>query len=391
MTLKIVVAVAGFQRELTVREAASAVGAGLRRIQPDVEVIKLPFVEGGEGFTAALVDATGGAMHPASVTGPWGDSLKSFFGLLGGEGPRSLVIEAAAAVGTSLLASADRDPGPGNSCGVGQLLQIALSAGAERILLGCADTLLLDGGVGMARALGFRFLDGQDREIGEGVDALRRLARIDGSQADPRLAEVRIDAVVDWHSVLLGSSGVAQSMAFADRTREARLEEAFGKLASALADASGHDVGLVAGSGAAKGLGATIQALLGGNLRPLFDAMSEYLALDQSLETADLVLVVDGEAAPRGPEASALAKVARQAKLQGAPVFALGIAPETGRGPGLTADLFLHVEPPRAEGANSGMVSSKSLIRAAEEAMRLALTSRFARDARRKAWPGAGG
>ena len=385
MSFKIVVAVAGFQRELTVREAASAVGAGLRRIQPDVEVVKLPFVEGGEGFTAALVDATSGAMHPASVTGPWGSPLKSFFGLLGGEGPRTLVVEAAAAAGTSLLAPGVQEPGPGSSRGVGELLQIALSAGAERILLGCADTLLLDGGVGMARALGFRFLDDQDQEIGEGVEELPRLARIDGSRADPRLDEVRIDAVVDWHSVLLGPSGVSQSMAFADRARTDRLEGAFERLASALAAASGGDVGHVAGSGAARGLGATIQALLGGRLRPFFDVLAEYLALNQSLETAELVLLVEGEAASRNSETSALAKVARQARLQGTPVFALGIAPDIGAAQGLAADVFLHVEPWQDEVEGIGMISSKSLIRAAEEAMRLALTGRFAREANRKA------
>ncbi len=382
MSFKIVVAVAGFQHELTVREAACAVGAGLRRVQPDVEVVKLPFVEGGEGFTAALVDATGGAMHPASVSDPWGKPLRSFFGLLGGEGPRTLVVEASAAAGTSLLVSGNRDPGPGNSCGVGQLLQIALSAGAERILLGCADTLLLDGGVGMARALGFRFLDGDGDEIGTGVDALQHLVRIDASRRDPRLADVRIDAVVDWHSVLLGSRGVARSAVFADRGRAAELEEAFGALAKALAAASGGDVAHVAGGGAANGLGATIQALMGGRLRPLFDVLSDCLALDRALETADLVLLVDGESAPPTPEASALAKVSRQARLKGAPVFALGVAPEGNAAQDLATDLFLHVEPLQHEAGGTAMVSSKSLVRAAEEAMRLARTSRFARDVR---------
>ena len=380
MSFKIVTAVAGFQRELTVREAANAVVAGLRRIQPDVEVVKLPFVEGGEGFTAAVVDATGGAMHPAGVTDPWGAQLRSFFGLLGGDRPRTVVIEAAAAAGTSLLHSGDRDPGPGSSVGIGQLLQIALSAGAERILLGCADTLLLDGGVGMARALGFRFLDADGAEIGEGVDALRHLARIDDSRRDPRLEEVRIDAVVDWRSVLLGPNGVARSRASADQARAAELEEAFVALASALAAVSGSDVGHVAGGGAAGGLGATLQALLGARLRPLFAALSDHLALDQALEAADLVLLVDGEEARRAPEASVLAKVSRQAKLLGAPVFALAVGPDGGTGRGLVADLLLQVEAPQPEADQVGRVSSKSLVRAAEEAMRLAQTGRFARE-----------
>ncbi len=381
MSLRILVAVAGFQRELTVREAANAVVAGLRRVQPDVEVAKLPIVDGGEGFTAALVDAASGAMHPASVTSPWGEPLRSFFGMLSAEGPRTVVVEAAAAAGKSLLAHRDRDLGPGSSVGVGQLLQIALSAGAERILLGCADTLLVDGGVGMARALGFRFLDGEGEEIGDGVEDLRRLARIDCSRSDPRLEDVNIDAVVDWRSVLLGPGGVAWNGPLADDTRAAQREEAYAVLASALAAASGRDVGHVAGSGAAGGLGATLQALLGARLRPLFDVLSDYLALEPSLETTDLVLLVDGETSPRVPQESALAKVARKAKLRGIPVFALGVALDCGPGQDLPADLFLHVQPQRPAGGATETICSRSLVRAAEEAMRLARTSRFARDA----------
>ncbi len=381
MGFRILVAVAGFQRELTVREAANAVVAGLRRVQPDVEAVKLPFVEGGEGFTAALVDAAGGAMHPVSVTSPWGEPLRSFFGVLSIERPRTVVLEAAAAAGKSLLASEDRDPGVGSSVGVGQLLRIALSAGAERILLGCADTLPLDGGVGMARALGFRFLDSQGEEIGDGVDELQRLAWIDDTRHDPRLEEVHIDAVVDWRSVLLGPNGVARNGARLDNARAARREEAYAVLASALAAASGGDVGHAAGSGAAGGLGATLQALLSARLRSLFDVLSDHLALVPSLETADLVLLVDGDIAHRPPQESALGKVGRKAKLRGIPVFALGVAPDGGPGQDLGADLFLHVESQRPAVGASETICSRSLVRAAEEAMRLARTSRFARDA----------
>jgi glycerate kinase len=187
--------------------------------------------------------------------------------------------------------------------------------------------------------------------------------------------------VVDWRSVLLGPGGVARNGALADEARAAQREEAYVSLASALAAASGSDVGHVAGSGAAGGLGATLQALLGARLRPLFGALSDYLALEPSLETTDLVLLVDGETPPRTPRDSALAKVAREAKLRGIPVFALGIAPDGGPGRGLAADLFLHVEPQRSAASALATICSRSLVRAAEEAMHLARTGRFARDA----------
>ena len=95
---------------------------------------------------------------------------------MGGADKPTAVIEMAAAAGLSLVPKDRRDPTMTTSRGVGELILAALDAGAERILVGCGDSGINDGGAGMAQALGARLLDSAGRDIGAGGAELTRLA-----------------------------------------------------------------------------------------------------------------------------------------------------------------------------------------------------------------------
>ena len=371
MTLNVLAATSGFEGNLNAREAINAITAGVRRALPDAAVHKVPIVEDGEGFAGALVEATSGTMHPVGVTGPYGKPVESHLGLLGGPGPRTVVVDAAAAAGLSLVAAEERDPIRASSYGVGELLRLGLSAGAERILLACGATLLCDGGVGMAQALGIRFLDEDGVEVRPGALELARIASIDASKCDPRLSDVQLDAAVNWRSLLLGAEGVARSQALAKGAcldLVPLLDEALQVYAGRLREATGRDVGLIGGGGAGGGLGAAVFALLGGRLQPHFDSVLEYLAVERTLESTDLVLLVDGGDSTRAPELGALGKVARKAKLRDLPVVALGPNISDGLGGEQGIDVAYRIE---AGGRRDEAGDSKDLIRAAEEVMHL--------------------
>jgi glycerate 2-kinase len=124
--LKILIAPSGFKESLSAREVADHIEAGILRAMPSAQVIKAPIVDGGEGFTEALVDATGGTLHRLSVTGPIGLPVDSFFGFLGGNAPATAVIEMAAAAGLRLVPRDMRDPTVTTSYGVGELIAAAL-------------------------------------------------------------------------------------------------------------------------------------------------------------------------------------------------------------------------------------------------------------------------
>lgn len=110
MTLKILIAPSGFKESLDASAVAAAIALGVKTGMPDADTLLAPLVDGGEGFTKALVAATGGRLHRLTVTGPVGEPVEAFFGFLGRSGPRTAVVEMAAAAGLALVPRDRRNP-----------------------------------------------------------------------------------------------------------------------------------------------------------------------------------------------------------------------------------------------------------------------------------------
>lgn len=324
--LCVVVAPSGFKESLSAQDAARSIAAGVRAASPQTEVIELPLVDGGEGFTETLVQVTGGQLHPVVVTGPVGQPVSAFVGILGGDGPRTAVIEMAAAAGLRFVPRHLRNPLITTTYGVGELIQKALELGVERILLGCGDSGTNDGGAGMAQALGVRLLDADDMPIGWGGAELARLVSIDISRRDPRLDHMRIDVACNIHNLLCGPRGVARVFGPQKGATPEVVEElalALDNYASVIERDLGFDVRLMPGSGASGGLGAGLFALLGAHLHPRYDIVMQYYEIDRILSKADLVITAEGGLDFQTPYGKIPAEVARRAQKYGVPVIAL--------------------------------------------------------------------
>ena len=376
MTYTVLVAPSGFKESMGAEEAAQAIAAGVRKAMPTARIRRAPMVDGGEGFTKAIVAATGGRLRRIAVTGPVGKPVESFFGFMGGKESRTAVLEMAAAAGLSLVPRDLRDPTRTTSAGVGELIRAALDAGATRILIGCGDSGINDGGAGMAQALGARLLDAEGREIGHGGGDLARLAEIDVSGLDPRLARVRIDVAVNWSNVLLGPRGVARVFGPQKGATPAQveaLEAGLETYAALIRDTLGHDIGHAPGSGASGGLGTGLVAFAGATLHPRFDIVMQYLQFDALLQDADLVITAEGSLDGQSPHGKVPCEVARRAQALGVPTVAL--AGTIGKGVTDTLDAGIDafasiIKRPCSldEAIRDG---EKFLRRAAEDAMRM--------------------
>jgi glycerate 2-kinase len=374
--MTVLIAPSGFKESLSAEEVAEHIAEGVLRVMPGARVLKAPMADGGEGFTAALVNATGGSLHALTVTGPVGQPVQACFGLLGGRVERTAVIEMAAAAGLRLVPRDQRNPMLTTSRGVGELIAAALDAGAQRVLLGCGDSGINDGGAGMVQALGARLLDAQGEELGAGGGELLRLHRIDLSTLDPRLARVRLDAAVNWHNVLLGERGVARVFGpqkGATPQQVEQLEQALQNWARCIHAATGLSVGTQPGSGASGGLGTGFSALLGGTLYPRYDIVMQYLELDRLIAQADLVITAEGSLDEQTPYGKVPAEVAQRAKRRGLPVIAL--AGTIGRGVevnlqhGIDAFASILSRPCTLDEAIAQ--AGKLLVRSAEDALRM--------------------
>lgn len=322
----VLVAPSGFKESLDIQDTIDAIIRGGRRALPNATFLSIPMVDGGEGFTDALVGATGGTKIPVRVTGPVGQPVDAAFGLLGGQERRIAVLEMAAAAGLRLVPQDLRDPSLTTSYGVGELISAALDAGAEEIIVGCGDSGINDGGAGMAQALGVRLLDATGTEIGRGGAELAKLARIDLSGRDRRIATTPIEVAVNWYNVLTGPKGVARVFGpqkGASPEMVDALEAALERYAGVVLEATGIDMRDAPGSGASGGLGTGLAALLGATLRPRYQVVLRYLDVDSKLDEADLVVTAEGRLDEQTPRGKAPAEVARRAARRGVPCICL--------------------------------------------------------------------
>ena len=389
MSLRILVAPSGFKESIGPREAARAIAAGVRKALPDAEIDTLPMIDGGEAFAATLVELTNGTLHAVRASGPNGGPVDAHVGFLGGSESRTAVIDVASAAGFRLVPRARRNMLTATSFGVGELIAKSLELGAERILIGCGDSGVNDGGAGIAMALGVGLFDVDGTPLERGARSLERLHRIDASGIDARVRNVQIDAAVNWHNTLLGPSGVSHvygPQKGASPKQIAVLERGLERYAAAVQDVSGIDVTTMPGAGASGGIGATLAGLLGATLRPRFDVIATYLEFDRSLRSADLVITAEGRIDAQSARGKIPAEIGNRARALGIPVIvlagAIGEGAERIHEQGVTA--FACIAPGPTTLAEAISNNEEHLAAAAEQMVRLVAASRGVGSAARK-------
>ena len=331
LPMKIVIAPQGFKATISGLEAARAIRRGVTAALPDAETVLVPVADGGDGTMQALVDATGGQVFTSRVTGPLGQLLDAQWGVMGDS--RTAVIEMALASGLALVPQRRRNPRITTTAGTGEILKEALDRGYDRIVVGLGGSATNDGGVGLASALGARFLDGGGNPLPPGGAALARLDRIDVEALHSALAGATIVAATDVTNPLCGPDGASavfgpQKGASPEVVQE--LDAALANYARIVARDLGRDVAEQPGAGAAGGLGAGLMAFAGASLQPGIDMVCDVLGFDALLEGADLVITGEGRADHSTIFNKAPVGVARRAEARGVPTVLLA----GGLGPG---------------------------------------------------------
>ena len=322
--MKIVIAPDSFKESLTALEVAEAIEAGLKKVLPDAEYVKVPMADGGEGTVQSLVDATEGRLISAEVRAPLGNKVRAEFGL-SGDG-RTAIIEMAAASGLHLVPSEKRNPLHTTSYGTGELILAALDEGVEKIIVGIGGSATNDGGAGMLQALGALLLDAQHQPIGAGGGCLQDLAAIDLSGLDKRLADVEIVVACDVDNPLCGEKGASavfgpQKGATAEMVQA--LDSGLQHFAALAARDLGLDIQSPAGAGAAGGMGGGVLLLPDARLQAGVKIVMEAVGLAEKVQDADLVITGEGRMDAQSVHGKTPIGVAHTAKAFGKPVIAI--------------------------------------------------------------------
>ncbi len=311
-----------FKGTLSSEDICRIASEEILRLEPEAEICAIPVADGGEGTVDAFLAAVGGTRAEVPCTGPCGQEVMGFYGLLP---DGTAVVEMAAAAGLP-LAGACRDPEKTTTYGVGQLMAHALSRGAKRLVLGLGGSATNDGGCGAAAALGAEFLDEEGRAFVPTGGTLTQIAHIRMKGLRETLAGAEVTVMCDIDNPLCGPAGAAAVFGpqkGADAAMVARMDAGLRHLAETLEKDVGMEMLTLAGGGSAGGFGAGAAAFFGGQLRMGIDVVLDLTDFDRKCRGASLVITGEGHLDSQSLRGKTVVGVARRARALGVPAAAL--------------------------------------------------------------------
>ncbi len=323
--MRLLLAFDSFKGSLSSQQVGEAFAAGWCEVCPDDAVELLAIADGGEGTAMALCRALRGELVDARVSDPLGREVEACYAYV--ERERLAIVDVATASGLMRLAPSERDPLKTSSWGTGELIAEALRRGCRRIIVGLGGSATNDGGMGLLRALGYRFYDNRGAELmGRGED-LARVSTIDDSRRMAELDGVEFIAVSDVENPLYGSMGAARIFARQkggnDKSIEL-LDMGLRNYVEVVARHVGHDASHLAGAGAAGGIGFALMAMMGSRMRSGIDTILDTANFDDAVAACDLVVTGEGSIDRQTLMGKAPSGVLRRASMHGVPTIAVG-------------------------------------------------------------------
>jgi glycerate kinase len=321
--VNILIAPDKFKGSLSASEVCNAVSDALLELNPSLRITKVPLADGGEGTFEILVDQSKGRIKKVVVLDPLQRPIEAEYGL--SEDGTIAFIEMAKASGLQLLREGERNPLYTTTIGTGQLIKDALDEGVTNIILGIGGSATNDAGIGMAHALGYRFLDRENSNLIPVGKSLSMIHNIDKSGVDVRLQTIAFTVLCDVTNPLFGPQGAAsvygpQKGATALMVEE--LDTGLKHLADLVNNAYAYDLNFP-GAGAAGGLGAGAKLFLHATLKKGIDYICQITDLEEKIKNCELVITGEGKVDQQSLSGKVVAHVYAMAKKYQKRVFIL--------------------------------------------------------------------
>jgi len=309
--MKIVIATDSFKGTLRADEACEIIAGAIRESAPNVQLVLKPMADGGEGTARAMIKAANGRWIPRTVMGPMPE-MRVEAGFAWFEDKTALV-EMASASGLELLSKEQMNPLKTTTYGTGELIKAALEYGAGKILLAVGGSATVDGGLGTAMALGWKFLDNQDNPVQLGGEVLEKITKI---VKPDNFNIVPVEVLCDCDNPLYGDKGAAKVYApqkgATDKMVE-QLEKGLTHLADLVSEQLGRDIN-VPGAGAAGGLAGGAIAFMNADVVSGTETIMAHNNLPVELESADWVITGEGSFDRQSLYGKVVSGILREAK-----------------------------------------------------------------------------
>jgi glycerate kinase len=286
-TVHVLIAPDKFKGSLTASEVCEALEKGVKKRRPKTIFTKMPLADGGEGTLEVIQQLHGGTWISVDTFDPLMRPIQADYLYLADQ--KTAYIEMARASGLALLSLKERNPLKTTTFGTGLLIADALKRGSSHIILTIGGSATNDAGIGMAAALGWKFLDAKGLELVPTGENLAHIASISPSD----LASCIFTVVTDVENPLAGLTGAAHVFA-AQKGASVTVIKQLDKGLNIVANFFGS-IALEAGAGAAGGLGAGARYFLNAKIVSGSSWVLDKVHFNRALLKADFIITGEGK------------------------------------------------------------------------------------------------
>lgn len=319
--MKIIIATDKFKGSLTSFEVCRSVAAGIKLVDPEVNIYSFPMADGGDGFAAVLKYYRQTQTVNFATVDPLNRTINASYEW--DEQNKTAIIELAVASGLALLKDEERNPLLTSTYGTGLLIDNALKKGAKKIILGLGGSATNDAGTGILKALGFVFLDANEKELkplGGNLLLIKKIVR------PAVLPNIIFEIACDVQNPMFGENGAAFVYApqkGADIDGVHLLDKGLRQFNEILFQQTGKDTSQIAGTGAAGGIAAGLMCYFSVELKSGIDMVVLSSGIESVLPNANIVITGEGRIDDQSKEGKVVQKIAALAKQNSVPVIGL--------------------------------------------------------------------
>lgn len=276
-----------FKGSLSASQVCDALEKGIKKRRPKTIFTKMPLADGGEGTLEVIQQLHGGTWITVDTFDPLMRPIQADYLWLADQ--KTAYIEMARASGLALLSAEERNPLKTTTLGTGVFIADALARGATQIILTIGGSATNDAGMGMAAALGWKFLDSDGNELSPTGENLIQVASITAFE----LPSCNFTVVTDVENPLGGPTGAAHvfgAQKGATPTAIKQLDKGLNNITSFFGSMASEP-----GAGAAGGLGAGARYFLQAKIVPGSSWLMAKVHFNRALLKADFIITGEGK------------------------------------------------------------------------------------------------
>lgn len=322
--MRILIAPDKFKHTLTALAVCDALAAGIESVLPAAEIVKVPLADGGEGTAEILTHLAGGRLISVNVCDPLFRAIHASYGV-SADGATAF-IEMASASGLHLLKPAERNPLHTSTYGTGQLIRHALLAGVKTVVLGIGGSATNDAGMGLATALGFKFVNDSDQELIASGANTRYVNRIDTANVMKELKGTTVIAMCDVQNPFIGPTGAAFTYGpqkGASQADVVELDDGLKNFAQVIERDLSKSILTIPGAGAGGGIGGGAIAFLDATLQSGIEYVLHVSHMERKVEWADVIITGEGRLDSQTSQGKVIAGIAALAHKHTRPLIAV--------------------------------------------------------------------